>query len=61
MRMTRETYAKEVLKRIESVRDGRDEVSCPHEGCEKMLRILLTSVRTGTTVVCPDHGLIYRE
>lgn len=61
MRMTREAYAREVWKAVEAVREGEDEVSCPHESCEKRLKVLLTSLRTGATIVCPEHGLIYRE
>jgi len=61
MRMTRETYAREVWKVVEIVRKGEETVTCPHEGCEKLLKVVLTSVRTGTRFVCPDHGIIYRE
>lgn len=61
MRMTREAYAREVWKAIESVRKGQHEVECPHGDCAKPLRVISVSVRTGTTIVCPDHGIIYRE
>ena len=61
MRMTREAYAREVWKAVEAVRQGRNEVTCPHEDCKEYLRILMMSVQTGTTVVCPEHGLIFRE
>lgn len=61
MRMTREAYAREVWKVVESVREGNEDVACPHEGCKKLLEVWITSMRTGTTVVCPDHGVIYRE
>jgi hypothetical protein len=61
MRMTREAYAREVWKVVKSVQDGCLEVACPHEGCEKALKVLVASVKTGATVVCPDHGIIYRE
>ncbi|HEY3298501.1 MAG TPA: hypothetical protein VGK34_07590 [Armatimonadota bacterium] len=61
MRMTREAYAREVWKVVESVRDGRDEVACPHDSCKQALKVLVASVQAGTTIVCPDHGIIYRE
>ena len=61
MRMTRNAYAKEVWRAIEAIRQGEDEISCPHEDCGQQLRVLVASVRTGTTVVCPEHGIIYRE
>jgi nitrite reductase/ring-hydroxylating ferredoxin subunit len=61
MRMTREAYAREVWKAIEAVKNGSDAVPCPHDNCEQLLRVLVTSVHTGTTIVCPQHGLIFRD
>lgn len=61
MRMTREAYAREVWKTIENALEGEDQVQCPHEDCEKEIQVINTSVHTGTTLVCPQHGVIYRE
>jgi hypothetical protein len=61
MRMTREAYAREVWKAIEAVCEGEETVACPHEDCREKLKILIASVQTGATIVCPSHGLIYRE
>lgn len=61
MRMTRDAYAREVWKAIEAMREGEEEVTCPHHDCEEQLKILTTSIRAGTTMVCPRHGIIFRE
>jgi len=61
MRMTRDAYAKEVWKAVEAIRQGDNQITCPREDCEEELKILAVSVRTGTTVVCPEHGIIFRE
>lgn len=61
MRMTREAYAREVWKTVQLVLDGENTVRCPHEDCQERILVLATSVRTGTTLVCPMHGVIYRE
>lgn len=61
MRMTRDSYAREVWKAIEAVRQGEEHIPCPHENCERELSILATSLRAGTAIVCPEHGVIFRE
>ena len=61
MRMTRDSYAREVFKAIEALHDGEDHIACPHETCEQELDILMASLRAGTAVTCPDHGVIFRE
>lgn len=61
MRMTRDAYAREVWKLIESYDETEEPITCPHENCEQQLAIAMASVRTGTTVICPDHGVIFRN
>jgi len=61
MRMTRDAYAREVWKLIETLEKEDDQATCPHENCEQQLDVVMTSVRTGTTVRCPDHGVIFRN
>lgn len=61
MRMTRDAYAREVWKLIESLEQEEDQVTCPHENCEQHLDVVMASVRTGTTLSCPDHGVIFRD
>ncbi len=60
MRMTRDTYAREVWKAIQALQDGGDHIPCPHENCEKELEIFMASLRAGMAIVCPEHGVIYR-
>lgn len=61
MRMTRDTYAKEVWKVVEAMHEGDTKISCPHENCTEELLITLTNVHTGIRIICPEHGLIFRE
>ena len=61
MRMTRDSYAKEVRKVVEAMHQGEMLVTCPREDCDEQLRVLVASVRAGTTVVCAAHGVIFRE
>lgn len=61
MRMTRDSYAKEVWKVIEALQEGEEHIACPHQNCEQELNILMASLRAGTAIICPDHGVIFRE
>jgi len=61
MRMTRDAYAREVWKVIEALQQGQDQVPCPHANCDERLDVLMASVRAGTTITCPEHGVIFRE
>ncbi|MBP6965327.1 MAG: hypothetical protein KBC96_13080 [Armatimonadetes bacterium] len=61
MRLTRDAYAREVWKVIETLNEGEQPLVCPHEGCEKPLDVSAPSLHTGTTVSCPEHGVIFRE
>ena len=61
MRMTRDSYAKEVWKVVEALHDGEEHIPCPHEDCENELDLLTASIRAGTAVTCPQHGVIFRE
>lgn len=61
MRMTRDAYAREIWKLIESLDQDEEPATCPHENCEQELCVITASVRTGTTLNCPDHGVIFRN
>lgn len=61
MRMTRDAYAREVWRILEAVEEGEDGVTCPRENCHELLQITMSSVQAGKTVVCPQHGVIFRE
>lgn len=61
MRMTRDSYAREVWKVIEAIQEGEEHIYCPHDNCEEELIIMAASLRAGTAMICPKHGVIYRE
>ncbi len=61
MRMTRDTYAKEVLRVIKSLDEGVEHIFCPRENCESELKIQVSSLQAGAQVICPDHGIIFRD
>ncbi len=61
MRMTRDSYAREVWKAVEAVQQGQEHIACPHENCEEELNVLAASLRAGTAIICPEHGVIFRE
>lgn len=61
MRMTRDAYAREVWKVVEALHHGDEEITCPREECDESLKILAASIRNGTTMTCPSHGVIFRE
>ena len=61
MRMTRDAYAREVWQAIEALHGGDRHIVCPHENCPEELRVFSASLRAGTAVMCPLHGVIFRE
>lgn len=59
--MTRDAYAKEVLKVAEAA-FGRDEaVVCPHEDCHERLTVVRQSTYSTRALFCPIHGSIFKE
>lgn len=61
VRMTRDSYARQVWKAIQAIGEGENHIPCPHENCAEELRFFTASLRAGTAVVCPQHGVIFRE
>lgn len=61
MSMTRDTYAKEVIRVAEAAFYRNETVKCPHEGCEETLDIVQMSMLSSRSLVCPTHGHIYQE
>ncbi len=61
MSMTRDAYAKEVLRVAEAALRGVESVVCPHEGCEEHLSIVKQGVFSTRSVFCPVHGHIFQE
>jgi len=59
--MTRDSYAKEVMKVVESMHHGDGGITCPRDECDERLNVIIANMRNGTTMICPTHGLIFRE
>lgn len=61
MSMTRDAYAKEVLRVAEAALYGGESVLCPHEGCQERLSIVKQGVLSTRSISCPVHGHIFQE
>jgi len=61
MRLTRDSYAREVWKAIEALHEGEGHIACPHDNCLEELTVFSASLRAGTAFICPRHGVIFRE
>ena len=61
MSMTRDAYAKEVLRVAEAVFHGEETVVCPHEGCEERLSMVKQGVFSTRSIFCSVHGHIFQE
>ena len=61
MSMTRDTYAKEVVKVAEAAFYRNEPVTCPHEGCAEPLEIIRQSMLSTRSLFCPTHGHIFQE
>jgi hypothetical protein len=61
MSMTRDTYAKEVIKAAESAFRRNEKTVCPHEDCDEVLGIMRQNVFSTRSLFCPVHGHIFQE
>jgi hypothetical protein len=61
MSMTRDSYAKEVLRVAEAALHQNQAVICPHEGCEERLSIVRQGMLSTRSIFCPVHGHIFQE
>ncbi len=61
MSMTRDAYAKEVLRVAQAVLQTGEIAVCPHEGCDESLSIVKQGVFSTRSVFCPVHGHIFQE
>lgn len=59
--MTRDTYAKEVIKAAEAAFYRDETPMCPHEGCGERLTIVRQSMFSTRSLYCPVHGHIFQE
>lgn len=61
MSMTRDAYAKEVIRVAEAAFLRNEDVICPHEDCEERLSVVQQSTYSTRSLFCPVHGHIFQE
>lgn len=61
MSMTRDTYAKEVIKVAEAVFKREEIAHCPHEDCNERLSVIRQNTFSTRSLFCPVHGHIFQE
>jgi len=59
--MTRDTYAKEVIKAAEAAFRRNETPLCPHEDCDQLLSVVRQSTFSRRSLFCPVHGHIFQE
>ncbi|MHB0912014.1 MAG: hypothetical protein ACYC2Y_01035 [Armatimonadota bacterium] len=61
MSMTRDTYAREVIKAAEAVFHRNEGAVCPHEDCGETLSVVRQNMFSTRSLFCPTHGHIFQE
>ena len=61
MSMTRDSYAKEVMRVAEAALRRNEAVACPHEDCDERLTVVRQNAFATRTLHCPIHGQIFKE
>lgn len=61
MSMTRDTYAKEVIKAAEAAFRRNETAVCPHEDCQEFLSVVRQDMFSTRSLFCPVHGHIFQE
>lgn len=61
MSLTRDAYAKEVMKVAEAAFRRDEAVLCPHEACSERLSVVTQSTYSSRALFCPIHGSIFKE
>ena len=59
--MTRDTYAREVLRAAETAFHRNETAVCPHEDCEQCLSVVRQNTFSTRSSFCPVHGHIFQE
>jgi hypothetical protein len=59
--MTRDTYAKEVIKAAEAAFKRNETAVCPHEDCSEFLSVVRQDMFSTRSLFCPVHGHIFQE
>jgi hypothetical protein len=61
MSVTRDVYAKRVLRAAEAA-FNRDEVPrCPREDCDERLSVVRQNMFSNRSLFCPVHGHLFQE
>jgi hypothetical protein len=61
MSMTRDAYAKQVMRVAEAALRRNEAVLCPHEDCGERLSIVRQNTFSTRSLFCPIHGHIFKE
>ena len=61
MSMTRDTYAKEVIRAAEAAFHRNEATTCPHHDCEEVLSVIRQNTFSTRSLFCPVHGHIFQE
>lgn len=61
MSMTRDTYAKDVIRAAESAFIRNEETVCPHEDCDEVLSVVRQNMFSTRSLFCSVHGHIFQE
>ena len=61
MTMTRDSYAKEVIRAAEAAFYRNETPVCPHENCTEQLSVVRQSTFSTRSLFCPVHGHIFQE
>jgi len=61
MSMTRDAYAKQVLRIAEATLYRNETSICPHDGCSEVLQVIRGFAQKTRSIVCPVHGTIFKE
>lgn len=59
--MTRDTYAREVIRAAEAAFYRNERPICPHEGCQEQLSVVRQTNFSTRSLFCPVHGHIFQE
>ncbi len=61
MSITRDAYAKEVMKVAEAAFHREEAVMCPHDDCDERLSVVRQNAYSSRVLLCPVHGSIFKE
>lgn len=61
MSMTRDSYAREVLKAAEAAFLNNESPRCPRENCTQNLSVVQQNTQSTRSLFCPVHGHIFQE